>query len=259
MYILHTHWQPPTTPDETGFLHFWAETSLAHQPPRYKRSTKRVLDHPFCVEAKTIRQILLPLTGATAKPKNGAIELLLPTTLNGPQPSPGLLHDWKFDGRSKVELDRWRIDGLQLAPAAAIEILTHLPAAFELPPNIRIGDDLRFWETVTLFALEVIAQQKVLPTLAQADAEGKTHHSRWMPVVDGPRDGPRIARLVAAMPPLVRAGAESAEGAEHPRRLLDSYLNALTDELARAWGTGDFPSLPVKSDQPAHSWLRALC
>ncbi|MCB0121250.1 MAG: hypothetical protein KDE58_03340, partial [Caldilineaceae bacterium] len=216
MYILHAHWQPPTSSSATGTLHFWAETALAPQPPKYKRNTKRILPHPFCVEAKTLRQILLPLTAATAKPQSGTVDLWLPTTLNGPQPSPALLHDWTFDGRSKVALARWRIDGLQLAPAAAIELLTQLPAAFELPPNIRIGDDLRFWEMVTLFALEIVAQQKVLPTLAQADATGKEYHGRWMPVVDGPRDGPRLARLVEAMPPLARAGAETAEGAEHP-------------------------------------------
>jgi SNF2 family DNA or RNA helicase len=258
MYILHSHWQPPSTPTEPGTVHFWAETALAPQPPRYKRSAKRVLPHPFALDAKTLRQILLPLTNSTAKPTAGVVELLLPTTLNGPQPSPGLLHDWKLDGRSKVTLAQWKIDGLQLPPTAAVEILTRLPAAFELPPNLRIGDDLRYWETVTRFALEVVAQQKVLPTLAQVDAAGKEFHSRWMPVVDGPRDGPRLARLVDAMPPLARAGAETAEGAEHPRALLDSYLNTLTDGLARQWGNGGLPKLPFNSDQPAHSWLRAL-
>ncbi|MEZ4619749.1 MAG: hypothetical protein R2867_30185 [Caldilineaceae bacterium] len=60
MYILHAHWQPPTSSSATGTLHFWAETALAPQPPKYKRNTKRILPHPFCVEAKTLRQILLP-------------------------------------------------------------------------------------------------------------------------------------------------------------------------------------------------------
>lgn len=258
MYILHAHWQPPAKPTESGIVHFWAESALAPQPPRYKRSTKRILDHPFAADAKTLRQILLPLTNSTAKPTTGTIQLWLPTTLNGPQPSPGLLHDWTFDGRSKVALARWKIEGLQFSPTVAVELLTRLPATFELPPNIRLGDDLRYWETATLFALEALAQQKVLPTLAQADAQGKEVHSRWMPVLDGPRDGPRLARLVEAMPSLARSGAETIEGAEHPRHLLDSYLNALTDGLARQWGNQGFPKLPFSSDQPAHSWLRAL-
>ncbi len=258
MYILHTHWQPPVTPNESGIIHFWAETALTAQPPKYKRTAKRILPHPFAVDAKTLRQILLPLADATVKPTNGTVDLLLPTTLNGPQPSPGLLHDWKLDGRSKVTLDRWQVAGIQFAPVAAVEILTRLPAAFELPSNIHLGDDLRFWEMATLFALEVVAQQKVLPTLAQADATGTEHHGRWMPVVDGPRDGPRLARLVDAMPPLARAGAVSAEGAEHPRQLLESYLNALTDGLARQWGTHAFPTLPFKSNEPAQGWLRSL-
>ena len=258
MYILHTHWHPPTEPNESGVLHFWAETALVEQPPRYKRGTKEVLVHPFVTDAKTLRQILLPLTGATVKPKRGEIALLLPTTLNGPQPSPGLLHDWKLDRRSKVTLIRWRVPGLQLSPVDGIEILTHLPANFELPPNVRLGDDLRFWEMVTLFALEVVAQQKILPTFAQANSEGNDYHARWMPVVDGPRDAPRVARLVDAMPPLSRAEAENVEGAEHPRHLLDSYLNELTDGLARQWGNSNFPALPSQSGQPAHSWIRSL-
>ncbi len=239
-------------------MHFWAETALAAQPPKQKRNPKRVLAHPFAVDAKSLRQILLPLVDATVKPAKGTVELLLPTTLNGPQPSPGLLHDWKLDGRSKVTLERWQVESLHATPVAAIEILTRLPASFELPPNIRIGDDLRFWETVTLFALETVAQQKVLPTLAQADATGKNYDARWMPVVDGPRDGPRLARLVEAMPPLARAGSTTAEGADHPHHLLDSYLNSVIDGLARQWGNGAFPSLPFKSNEPAQSWLRSL-
>ena len=156
MYILHAHWQPPTTPTADGRIIFWAETALAPQPPRYDRNREQVLDHPFAVDAKTLRQILLPLTGATVKPESGMVTLLLPTTLAGPQPSPSLLHDWKLDRRSKVTLERWRMECLQLAPVNVLPILTHLPAAFELPANIRIGDDLRFWETATMLVLEVL-------------------------------------------------------------------------------------------------------
>ena len=257
MYILHAHWQPPTTPTATGTLIFWAETALAPQPPRYDRNREQVLDHPFAVDAKTLRQILLPLTGATVKPESGTVTLLLPTTLAGPQPSPSLLHDWKLDRRSKVTLERWRMEGLHLAPSAALPILTHLPAAFELPANIRIGDDLRFWETATMLVLEVLAQQKVLPTLAQADADGQNYHARWMPVVDGPRDAPRLARLLEAMPPLCRSGADSIEAASDPQQLLDSFLNTMTDALARQWGLNEQPA-ESKSQNAALGWLRGL-
>ena len=73
MYILHVHWQPSAQPTESGLLHFWAEIALAEQPPRYKRGTKRILPHPFCVEAKALRQILLPLTGATVRASTATI------------------------------------------------------------------------------------------------------------------------------------------------------------------------------------------
>lgn len=142
MYILHTHWQPPTKPTESGIVHFWAESALAPQPPRYKRNTKRVLAHPFAADAKTLRQILLPLTQSTANPATGTIQLWLPTTLNGPQPSPGLLHDWTFDGRSKVALATWKIEGLQFSPTVAVELLTRLPAVFELPSNTSSASNL---------------------------------------------------------------------------------------------------------------------
>lgn len=257
MYILHAHWQPPTTSTATGTLIFWAETALVPQPPQYDRNREQVLDHPFAVDAKTLRQILLPLTGATIKPERGSVTLLLPTTLAGPQPSPSLLHDWKLDRRSKVTLERWRMAGLSLTPVNALPILTHLPAAFELPANIRIGDDLRFWETATMLVLEVLAQQKVLPTLTQADADGQNYHARWMPVVDGPRDAPRLARLLEAMPPLCRGGADSVEAAPDPQQLLDSFLNTMTDALARQWGINDRPAEP-KSQNAALGWLRGL-
>ena len=60
MLILHAHWQPSRSPDDTGGVLFWAETSEAAQPTRQRgRLAKkpRPKDHPFCTPPNSLGQI----------------------------------------------------------------------------------------------------------------------------------------------------------------------------------------------------------
>ncbi|MCB9137706.1 MAG: DEAD/DEAH box helicase [Caldilineaceae bacterium] len=99
-----------------------------------------------------------------------------------------------------------------------------------------MGDDLRFWQAAARLALEALVQQKYMPGLIEAngdDAQDANLYARWLPVLDGPRDGPRLTTLRNAMPPLCRADAEEDEPGA--RFLLDTFLNAMVDDLVRRW------------------------
>jgi len=258
MYMLHAHWQPPTTPNDAGFMVFWAENALAAQPPTLGKRRPKGEAHPFCADATTVHRLVNELTRCGGKANRSEVQLRLPTTRSGPQPSPQLLHTWELDTRTKPTLTPWSIASDRFTPLAAYQILTALPASSALPPNVRLGDDLHFWTTALHLVLEALAQQKLLPTLTPADATGKVYHARWLPVLDGPRDEVRLSHLVDAMPPLCRAEAGAGEEAPHPRHLLDSFLNTMTDTLARQWGQGHFTSSGLAQQEPVYQWLRAL-
>ncbi|MCC6166761.1 MAG: DEAD/DEAH box helicase [Caldilineaceae bacterium] len=137
-----------------------------------------------------------------------------------------------------------------------LSLLQRIPGDAVLPPGLRVGDDLRFWQTAAHFVLELIAQQKVLPSLVAEGKQGRTQAARWRPVMDGPRDAPRLAQLRRAMPPLCRAQVGKSDQTPDPHLLLTSFLEEMTDASARRWGRASGPALP--SQEPAQAWLQAL-
>ena len=257
MIILHTHWQPPTTSTDQGGLCLWAETSDAPQPPRQRgRLAKKpkASTHPFCLEHEALCTLDLWQEHLQSNGGEHQITLNLPSTRSGPQPSPALWHEWELDEKTPPFLAPWLISCLQLAPADALTLLTSLPADANLPPSISYGNDLRFWRTVAGLLLETLAAQKLVPVLSPAS---KGYHARWLPVLDGAKDGPRLARLEAAMPPLCRAGASNEAETPSPRHLLDSFIDITGDALARVWGrTASFH--PTAKQEPDQRWLSAL-
>ena len=285
MLVLHAHWQPPAKPDETGTVLFWTETSAAPaeqnnqtqvdsqdgggssggRKPRWRRKprpTPPAPAHPFCPPVAQSEEALRML-GWGGGGRQGTLTLLLPAAGHLPRPSPQLVYDWAFDMRRSLHLARWQVQGLLLPPAAAVAVLLALPADSDLPPSLRVADDARDWATATGLVLEAMAQQKLLPTLETVEGSGVTNngghfYARWAPVLDGPRDGPRLAQLVAQMPPVCRAQTDKATNAPAPQQLLESFLNSSADALARIWTRGLAPPPNVGANLPAGAWLQAL-
>lgn len=258
MLVLHSHWQPPRSPAEAGGLLFWAETSAAPPPVRTKgrlARKPRPRDHPFCAAPDAWPRPAAP-GQPLAQSRPGQVTLQLPSTRTGPLPSPGLLHDWELDEETPPFLVPWRVSGLWLPAAPALLLLTGLPGSDGLPPNVALGGDTEFWRTAAGLALEALAAQKLVPVLAPADPAETIFHARWLPVLDGPQDAPRLARLEAAMPPVCRAAANGQTPPHSPRTLLDTFLKTMVDALAREWGRP--AGIPARDDDPARRWLAAL-
>jgi SNF2 family DNA or RNA helicase len=254
MRILHLHWQPPTSPAQTGALFLWAEDASISGPfETIDRRKQSVRPHPFALSGPGIKAAWQRLTGIDPSGKSGEIILRLLTGRFGPLPSPRLIHNWESD-ESKPLLRSWEIPALALDPADAFFLLSRLPGGENLPHDIVLGDDLLLWQAATRLAMEAVAQQKLLPGVV-ADQSGKVLYARWSPVLDSPRDGPRLARLSQAMPPLCRAG-EAVDGQELPPRfLLDSFLSSTVDGLVRRWCTAP---KAATSDTTTQQWLAAL-
>lgn len=262
MQVLHAHWRPPAALAEAGMLILWAENSQM-QSAAVKRGKRLAAGpHPFCTDPYSLAGLLAGLGAHVGPVRSASARLWLPTTGSRPQPSPQLQHEWELDNGAAVGLAPWFVVGLGLTPPAAFQLLTGLFRFSSQPPNLALGADFRYWQTASVLALETLAQQKMAPGLVRADGQDRQFQARWMPVLDGPYDGARLARLRAAMPPLCRSEAEDPALAPAPRTVLDSFLQAMVDTLARQWGKAHLPSGLTRRepgrDDPAFRWLLAL-
>jgi superfamily II DNA or RNA helicase len=286
MTVLHAHWQPARAADDPGSVWLWAESAVGPPPPAQRGRMAAVpKQHPFCLSAEDLAQLPalaafldFALDSPAAANNSAVFTLRLPSTRTGPLPSPRLWHDWPLDERTEPFLAPWQIPGLRLDPARAAGLLSALVSEGPDASGLHLGEDLRFWQQATGLALEGVAAQKLLPLFIPM---GDGAHARWLLVLDGPGDGPRLARLAQAMPPVCRAALQvealkqaaspsdtspdtsSSEAlAPSPRRLLTSYLNAVADGLLREAGRG----LPAEgwvlaaseAGEPHRVWLDAL-
>lgn len=253
MYVLHAHWHAPTSPKDAPGMFFWAEDSEAY-PPKKPRRSKAVREHPFCVSSAGMWEVLTSFGVHLMPVQEHYMTVLLPGNNNGPQPSPDLRYDDSILDTTPTEFARWKIKGVLLDSVAALTILTHLPADKDLAAHLTYGPDIQYWQVVARLVLETLAQQKVMPALVPGPKD--TLYARWLPVLDGTRDGPRLARLVEAMPPLCRAGAKQPDETPSPRWLLDNFLNVVTDAVVRHWGRTHAPR--ILSTDVGEQWLKAL-
>ncbi len=291
MIALHSHWHPPQSPDETGGVFFWGETSRTSIPAPHRGKIPlpiRPRDHPFAAKMEVLQRIL-----GYAPPDQ--LILQLPSNHGGPQPSPDLVIDWERDTETPLVLAPWKIPCLHFNLVDGFQVLIRLPelvsqdsgASADLPdraapPPVQavLAADARFWNLSATLVLETLAAGKIVPVLVEADGLGRRFHARWMPSLDGPQDELRLSALRAAMPPVCRSpdgyphlanpkiGAISPFQAAgwHPRPLLDSFLKSMTDALARQWSAAAKPtplnprgiSERISDSHPAAAWLDAL-
>ena len=260
MQVLHCHWQPPTNPAETGRLVLWAETGLGPAPRKRKLSNNpKAKSHPFIEPPETLRSRLQE-TGLTGKkPASVGFVLQLPTGQYGPQASPQLRPDWEVADEATPRLAPWQIQGIPLSIERGMQVLMAWLDRQALPLGWVLGLDTQYWQQVTMLVLDTLARQKMLPILAQADPLGQNFHARWLPVLDEASDGPRLAQSLKAMPPLCRAETKDVAEAVSPRHLFDSFMNTMTDALARQWGSTTTGTQTASNrDAVAQQWLAAL-
>ncbi|HNS63536.1 MAG TPA: hypothetical protein PKN11_03865, partial [Anaerolineaceae bacterium] len=194
--------------------------------------------HPFSLPP----QVILEKIGAGTPFEDAEVRTAvfrLPTSRTGPLPSPELNHSWDLDSLTPPFLSPWQVSGLWLPARKAFSILTNLPRETR-GLDFSLGVETRYWQTVCNLVLEVLAEQKILPVLKmhQHAANRIAFQARWMAVLDGPRDGPRLAHLLAAMPPVCRSETrpDRIDNPPTPRSLLDGFINGMCDALARSWG-----------------------
>ncbi len=182
MQVLHTHWLLPRSSGDEAGLFIWAETAIAPQPKRDRRKKAAQL-HPFLQARSDLEKLLRVTTHWNQRTARGqSLTLWLPTNKFGPVPSPDLLHDWEEDSDAP-ELRQWIVEGLWLQPFEAFHLLT----ALNNRPirGIHLGSGSRYWQQAINLVLEILAQQKLRPTMVEIrDGRDLRYEARWQPILD---------------------------------------------------------------------------
>ena len=256
MLVLHALWRPSSEPGSfDGSVFFWAESSEAAHPTQRVRPNARpqTRPHPFCAP----REELEKLFGYA--PEASAV-LRLPTSRSGPLPDPQLAAAWVPDRETPPFLFPWSVEGLGMRVADGFSALLNLAGMLQDSTHVVLGADARFWQAAAGMVIEALATGKVAPSLV-VGRRGE-YFARWIAVMDGALDAPRMARLAASMPPSCRSEIASQNHMNDVppavHTVLDSFFNACCDIAFRFWGAAEAPLIPRHEDDPARRWLSAL-
>ncbi|HEX9042844.1 MAG TPA: DEAD/DEAH box helicase [Trebonia sp.] len=246
MLVIHALWA-------YGALQVWAEDSTlpADAPPRAGRPSPAPRPHPFAVAPDVLADALaaaLSSAGAGDLPGKAAddeITLRLPSTADGPLPSPELVVPLAGDGAGtpaarRLSLLRWRVPVLSVEPADALPLLTALAGL--APGDVVASGSAGYLAAVARFAADLTGRGRVLPALTEEDGG---YAARWRPVLSA-ADARHARELAAAMPPACRA--VDGAGAGEPGPLLAEMLDALADAVVRTRLPGAL--LPARKGRP---------
>ena len=260
MHVLHGTWLPGDVVKANGGLILWAETGESPTSRARRTSSRSPRAHPFALPATALRRAWLNIVpgfdGAlNADTRETTAIARLPSTARRPQASPGLLFDEESDKPPKLHLTPWQVEALIVSPADAPALLAALPSADDATPGIKIGADLRFWQSAGKMALEALAGQRYAPALVKDE---NRFLALWQPMLDNPNDQTRLERLVRCMPPMCRAVARDPQSTPPaPRALVDNFMAITIDAFAR-WHADFGRYDPLDDVTIAGAWLQAL-
>ncbi|MFV0495704.1 SNF2-related protein [Mycobacterium sp.] len=236
MLVLHAFWSL------SGELCLWAEDAdrTVTSPSDAVRSAR---PHPFAAPADAIAPI------HAGKP--GTAVLLLPSLRKSPLDSPELFRVTPRPApRTDPVLLPWTVPVVALPTGAAL-------AALDTPaPDVRYGASVTYFAEVAAFARDLAERGRILPALA-TDEHGPV--ACWRPVVQG-ADIMVLNALIAAMPPVCRAGPDGSDAHE----LVTSALGAFIDATVRRQLPAGLDLLPPRRGRrPKYApvqelWLTAL-
>jgi SNF2 family DNA or RNA helicase len=231
MKILHAFWQPKETEDfiQPGNFYLWVETSEPH-----KISGREDYLHPFHIVDKAWPEFLgelgLPVSAAT---KNNIVPhaLWLPSTENGPLPSPEL-------EPAADELDTiagWQVDCYVLAQPIKQFSDFHFLAAYQAQ-DVRPGTDFLFWFWFTQSLKSLLLRDHYIPALSYRElpkgrrktAPSPELYAGWQWASSQYED--LLAQAAEMMPPACAAGLEDGVEADN---LLRHCSAVLLDQVVR--------------------------
>lgn len=250
MLVVHANWSD-------GALHVWGESldafathSARAQPLETRRTSPRKKsaepaavaladpagfdDHPFAASSESLQRVLsdVGLFDANTAPDRACLGLRLPRSLNGPLPSERLARlaavEEILDGTADASLGEFNVPSLRLAPAEAMAWAANCRDR-RACQSVDFSPGVRFWAAVADFALELLSDQRFVPTLIQSRENGL--RAAWQPWLHDDDAAQRVSALLKAMPPAVRAAVD--EHAGRPWQILEDAVRRLVDAAVR--------------------------
>jgi len=225
---------------------FWGEDAAVRWSVPKIKVPQKLKTHPFALKSDVLLHYL-DVFSPNAEPDGTELALLLPQRGSRglvPSPEAQAARMRAPDPSKPLELAPYRLFAITLDAVDTMVFLNNLPLD---PVSVRaryrytFGGDLLYWKQSALYALNCLVEGRLLPALAR---QGNRTVAYWEPQ----SDPEIIAALVAAMPPLCRAAAESAQKAHPAPELFDHFFRTLFDSCAR-----------IGHRRPYRQrWLRAL-
>ncbi|RLT00473.1 MAG: hypothetical protein DWI18_01615, partial [Planctomycetota bacterium] len=236
MFVLHANWHGDQ-------LHIWGESSELFRKltpsvadakkiaAKDELKSEVIANHPFACTQADLRELSARVGfGVAENATSSSMQLLLPFDHNNPAPSDRLAValDVDMDQGADLHLDTVQVPTLIVGVTEVQEKLL----AFEIAGGLNhehTGHEFQFWCAAARFGLELMEDQRVVPTVQQ-DRSGvvKAH---WRPWLHDAAIAERAATLLAGMPPICRAVTDAHDG--DGWLVLESFLNACVDSFLR--------------------------
>lgn len=150
------------------------------------------------------------------------------------------------------------VPALAFGAADAIDLLTSDSAAGGA--DIAFGDSIRFWSRAADLVLELLANQRFVPSIHHG--AGERFLAYWRVVVDDKETSVRLGKLIASMPPICRA-LPTSDTPIQASTLTENFLWTSVDALVRRCMDGDELTHAIHDRNDEHCspqmlWLRSL-
>ena len=233
MLVIHANWT-------AGYLHLWAESLdqfnllPTQTDPALKTESNgtaaavavdQAILHPYTVSSDVLMQSMESAGVALGSSEESTLALKLPRDLLGPWPSDRFISIMgEYERVSDPLLGEFSVPSVKIEPEVAVRVLNILSnhACDEL---FEAGQSVKFWNSAGQMAMDLLVDQRFIPTLLQVDRKHLT--ARWTPWLHDEEVVTRFGLLLRAMPPVARS--TTTDG----RNLLESAIEDMTNDVIR--------------------------
>jgi SNF2 family DNA or RNA helicase len=251
--------------------------SSSHSSVGATLTTAELLPHPFAAPTDELSAALATAAGvlpgdlAPAVASGRAVTLTLPfwvppgaTDVTGGVPLPsdraGDLLGFDDDVWLEAHAGHAAVPTIALRGHRTLAALLRLDAAHRdgRPLGFELGHDVAYWCAVARFSSDLIADQRIIPTLFQERAG--TLRAAWVPWLADQKTGPRLSALIESMPAACRCADDELRGNAWP--ILEQAITAMTDSFVRELLIGENYGEAIEDRDPTNdphvAWLSGL-
>ncbi|MFM2165367.1 MAG: hypothetical protein RL325_1804, partial [Planctomycetota bacterium] len=193
--------------------------------------------HLFACDAATLRNTLVAaglLAGDDIVTEPVALRMQLPCTTTGagttPLPSDRLANALGLGDESIPHLAQLEVPAIAVESTAALRFLLALGDEEDpVAEGVLAGHDLRFWRELAALAANLIADQRVVPSLIQ-EKSGR-FRAVWQPWLADGAPAQRLGALLASIPASARCVEDDFRS--QPWAIIEAALLGLVDAEAR--------------------------